>query len=412
MLECPYCRKKFSLTWKAHLLGSFKGYECPSCLQRSNLQASEIFLGIERFLPALLFCIICDTVWQCINYRKSFPWDLLVYAPITVIFLFVFTKFIRNCFGWLLKEPATTFDSPQTEVAIQLCVSFYFMGVISNLVSHAPIEFEVWILFGLISLVGIVFGIWGFCKAGIKNKFRALCALIFFAMPWSYMAYGELTVYWRRSDLTKLYSRCYNEGIKEVSLILFKEVDPNNNKLYASLLHQASEKGNTKAISLLLENGTDPNLFDARGRTPLHYAVSSYYANNAVFNLLIKNGGDVNIRDKVFHETPLHEAAQKGHIEAVKFLLEHGAKPNLLDDQGRSPLNHAILSNCNNAYEVAKLLIENGANVNIRDNYGNTPISMAIFWKKNQALAQLLADSGAEYSISESAAIEEMTKVE
>jgi ankyrin repeat protein len=35
----------------------------------------------------------------------------------------------------------------------------------------------------------------------------------------------------------------------------------------------------------------------------------------------------------------LHDAAQKGSLELVKYLLDHGANPNLRDKDGRRPVD-------------------------------------------------------------------------
>jgi len=37
VLECPYCRAKFKLTWKRYFLGPFSVHRCPECRRRSRL---------------------------------------------------------------------------------------------------------------------------------------------------------------------------------------------------------------------------------------------------------------------------------------------------------------------------------------------------------------------------------------
>jgi hypothetical protein len=59
-----------------------------------------------------------------------------------------------------------------------------------------------------------------------------------------------------------------------------------------------------------------------------------------VADLLIKNGAEVNARDKDGW-TPLRVAAYNGRAEVVKLLLEGGADPTVRGNDGKSPLDVA-----------------------------------------------------------------------
>ena len=56
--------------------------------------------------------------------------------------------------------------------------------------------------------------------------------------------------------------------------------------------------------------------------------------------------------------TPLHAAAQAGHLECARALLQHGASLNVVSNTGFTPLNHASE---NGHVQVAQLLHEAGA---------------------------------------------------
>jgi len=58
--------------------------------------------------------------------------------------------------------------------------------------------------------------------------------------------------------------------------------------------------------------------------------------------------------------TPLYIAAQKGHLDVVKTLIEHGARVDAATTDGATPLYIACQ---NGQIEVVKYLIEKGANV-------------------------------------------------
>ena len=89
-----------------------------------------------------------------------------------------------------------------------------------------------------------------------------------------------------------------------------------------------------------------------------------------VKRLVIDCGVDPNIQD--FNGwTPLHHAAQSGHLNVVKLLLEHGANPNIQNNNGNTPLHLAARRDyC----VIVRLLLEHGADPTIRNNNGITPL--------------------------------------
>jgi ankyrin repeat protein len=52
---------------------------------------------------------------------------------------------------------------------------------------------------------------------------------------------------------------------------------------------------------------------------------------------LVEAGADVNAPGELLN-TPLHEAVGQGHIDAIRFLLEHGASPCAENELGDTPL--------------------------------------------------------------------------
>jgi len=74
----------------------------------------------------------------------------------------------------------------------------------------------------------------------------------------------------------------------------------------------------------------------------------------------------------------LHEAVQKGQIEAAKILIENGADGadvNEVDNEGLTPLHRAAISGCSK--EMVKLLISMGADTKITDKSGRTALQYA-----------------------------------
>ena len=85
---------------------------------------------------------------------------------------------------------------------------------------------------------------------------------------------------------------------------------------------------------------------------------------------LIKEGADPNTQDNNGW-TPLHEVAQRNHLELVRLLLEAGANPNIPGgDENYTPLHDAVEAG---HVETVKLLIERGADKKLRDKNGRIP---------------------------------------
>lgn len=107
--------------------------------------------------------------------------------------------------------------------------------------------------------------------------------------------------------------------------------------LLGRTIHQAVEAGDmTRIRALLLSDASLVNLPDATGLTPLHIAAAN--GNVALVAELLAYHADVNAHDATHGVTPLHLAARNGHHQIAKLLLEHGANPQALDHQGKTPL--------------------------------------------------------------------------
>ena len=106
----------------------------------------------------------------------------------------------------------------------------------------------------------------------------------------------------------------------------------------------------------LLEQGADPNLANDQGRTALFAAVESQRLPEVT--LLLKHGAKVEVADRE-GITPLHLAAA-GHEEMIDLLLHHGAQLESVDHQGRNAAHHAIVAG---RPECLALLIARGVEV-------------------------------------------------
>ena len=121
-----------------------------------------------------------------------------------------------------------------------------------------------------------------------------------------------------------------------------------------SLLYAAQE-GSVSMCSLLLAAGADveergPRTLD----TPLHEA--AIRGHERIIQLLLSHKADVNSRSRI-ESTPLLCASQEGHLAIVVTLLQAGADPLLPQDDGALPIHMAAHRN---HVEVVRILIEQG----------------------------------------------------
>ncbi|TVU06259.1 hypothetical protein EJB05_49461 [Eragrostis curvula] len=139
-------------------------------------------------------------------------------------------------------------------------------------------------------------------------------------------------------------------------------------------VHFAAVGGDERALGYLLDHGGDPGAPDAKGSTPLHDAAEQGHCE--AVRLLLSKGVDV---DPVNHRgTPLHLAAAKDRDQVVKILLEHdadaGADANFMSPSGPSILMEAVDDGLT---DMVKFLLESGADPNIADEDGKIPIMCA-----------------------------------
>jgi ankyrin repeat protein len=108
---------------------------------------------------------------------------------------------------------------------------------------------------------------------------------------------------------------------------------------YSPLIN-AIDMGDAPMVAFLIDSGADIHERDLRGLTPLSRAVLSNY--NDVVAVLIAKGADVNAPDGL-GLTPLHYAsmADYGDTGIVRQLLASGAKRDIKDSQGHTPLQTA-----------------------------------------------------------------------
>ena len=91
------------------------------------------------------------------------------------------------------------------------------------------------------------------------------------------------------------------------------------------------------------------------------------------------HGAQLDAKDKD-DQSAIHKAAASGNNDIVNILIKSGAKINLLDKDGDSPLHYAsrtVGTPTSRSLTMIKCFIENGAKLNIKNNKGETPLDVA-----------------------------------
>lgn len=153
-------------------------------------------------------------------------------------------------------------------------------------------------------------------------------------------------------------------------------------------LRIAAEHGDVETAKLLIAHGADVDAGHSwrYPRTgPIFAAVSSVDPN--MVQLLIAGGAKLNVVDNE-GETPLHIAARAGNSQVAELLLTGGANVAALNRTWDTPLHRAARKGHRDA---AALLLAHGAEVNARAMRKATPLHRAAYGGHREAAALLLS---------------------
>ncbi|CDJ36219.1 uncharacterized protein EMH_0041020 [Eimeria mitis] len=155
--------------------------------------------------------------------------------------------------------------------------------------------------------------------------------------------------------------------------------------LMIATLKSANSQKHVDVMMILLEGGADAEAIDARGNTVLHILAS--LGQTKLLKRLLQKIPSLDVLGPGFgYLTPLHYAAEAGHVDTVEFLLQLRADPRGVDASGWTPVHWA----CRRGYKpVLDLLLSYGGSIEDRDFRSLTPLDVACLFN-HTALAKLL----------------------
>jgi len=161
------------------------------------------------------------------------------------------------------------------------------------------------------------------------------------------------------------------------------------------LVYAASYQGaHANYIHSLLQQGANTELADTEGRTAAHWA--AIFNNVWLLEELEEKGANLLRSAQENGLRPLHFACMNGAVEAAGMLLEISPSEHINEKVGP---NHQtalhLAAYRKGAVETVRLLLDMGADVNAVDNNGKTPLSHAID-SRDPAIVSLLIRRGAD----------------
>jgi beta-lactamase regulating signal transducer with metallopeptidase domain/ankyrin repeat protein len=142
-------------------------------------------------------------------------------------------------------------------------------------------------------------------------------------------------------------------------------------------LHVAANRGHIPVVEWLIEINMPVDARDIDGRTSLRVAATSNNESNLqIIDVLLRAGADINTQCNS-GDTPLADAVSRRKDETAVFLINRGADVNLANEYGSTPLHHAAGSFSTYAPQIIRLLLENGARTDVINGAGRTPLDTA-----------------------------------
>ncbi|WP_345949610.1 ankyrin repeat domain-containing protein [Mucilaginibacter sp. PAMB04274] len=161
-------------------------------------------------------------------------------------------------------------------------------------------------------------------------------------------------------------------------------------------------KPDVSQVKAEVDKGGSPSQFNAMSFDPVVMAINAQAPTEAIKYLIDQPGNNV---DKLTHDgrTYLHWAANRGNVEVVEYLLSKGAKTNVEDSHGTTPLNFAAASGQANT-KIYDLCLAHGANLKKELNHdGANALLLAVANDKDLTLTSYFVSKGLDIKSTDAA---------
>ncbi|KYK55951.1 hypothetical protein DCS_07916 [Drechmeria coniospora] len=142
---------------------------------------------------------------------------------------------------------------------------------------------------------------------------------------------------------------------------------------WTPLMISASVPNGEAVLKMLLQKGANVNEKNSNGQSALHFVASKKNMDIARMLIEAKPAASTRIRDRR-GQYPIHRAAAAGSEPMVNLLLQNMSPLNPTDDEGYTPLHHAVAEGHG---DVAVALLKHGADFGIKNRAEELALDLA-----------------------------------
>ena len=200
--------------------------------------------------------------------------------------------------------------------------------------------------------------------------------------------YGDTPLTWAEHEAGHLITPNHYDNLEERKKSYAKIISLLWRSPHKDLLTNA-EAGNLAGVAAALQVGAYIEARDKYGYTALILAAQNGHTD--LLRYLLDRKADVNPL-QCFGISPLLAAVREEHLDCVKILVQAGANLNAENELGETPFRTSVL--CHNC-DIMRFLMQAGVNINRVNKNGETALMKAMFAKDETPL-KILIDAGAD----------------